>query len=275
MPGTGGTPEPLIAVEDGEEAYGPQMLPGGEWVLFTVRLTVGGWDEAQIVAASVATGERQVLVAGGRDARYVATGHLVYLLNNVLFAVPFDATTRVVTGGPVSLVEGVPDGGATTGAGHFDLSRTGSLVYISGRAGGGVPPFDLVWVDRTGAVEPVRAEPRPYRNPEVSPDGAQVAVRVDSDNSDIWTYDLARGTLTRLTFDEADDRGPAWTPDGARVVFQSDRDGGGLFWKAADGTGAVEQLLEFNNVISSGNWSSGRPTGRKPGRRHRCSDGRR
>ena len=258
VPGTGGSPEPLITVEDGEAAYGPQMLPGGEWVLFTLRPeTASSWDEAEIVAQSVVTGERQVLVAGGRDGRYVATGHLVYLLNGVLFAVPFDATTRVVTGGPVSLVEGVPDAGAITGAGHFDLSRTGSLVYISGRAGGVTPPFDLVWVDRTGAVEPVGAEPRPYRTPQVSPDGTRVVVRVSTDgNSDIWTYDLARGTLTRLTFDEATDRAPVWTPDGARVVFQSDRDGGGLFSKAADGTGAVERLVEFSGVIGPGSWSA-------------------
>ena len=37
---------------------------------------------------------------------------------------------------------------------------------------------------------------------------------------------------------------PLWTPDSARVVFNSDRDDGGLFWKAADGTGQVESLWE-------------------------------
>ena len=66
----------------------------------------------------------------------------------------------------------------------------------------------------------------------------------DGDNRDIWTWDLARETLTQLIFDEADDNYVLWTPDSARVVFTSTRDGGGLFWKAADGTGQIERLKE-------------------------------
>jgi len=69
-----------------------------------------------------------------------------------------------------------------------------------------------------------------------------VATSVNSDNQDIWIYDLARGTSSRLTFDPASDQAPLWTPDGERVVFSSSREGGGLFWKAADGTGQVERL---------------------------------
>ena len=48
-------------------------------------------------------------VEGGRDARYLSSGHIVYASNGVLCAVPFDAHARGVTGGPVSLVEGVGD----------------------------------------------------------------------------------------------------------------------------------------------------------------------
>ena len=53
VPGTGGTPEEVIAVEEGEQAHGPQMLPGGEWVLFTFRIGTESWDEAQIVVQSL------------------------------------------------------------------------------------------------------------------------------------------------------------------------------------------------------------------------------
>ena len=66
----------------------------------------------------------------------------------------------------------------------------------------------------------------------------------EGDDTDVWIWDLARETLTQLTFDEASDDYPLWTPDSARVVFQSLRDGGGVFWKAADGTGQVERLKE-------------------------------
>jgi len=50
VPGTSGTPERLIALEEGELAHGPHMLPGGEWVLFTFAPSgIGSWDDAQIV----------------------------------------------------------------------------------------------------------------------------------------------------------------------------------------------------------------------------------
>ena len=43
------------------------------------------------------------------------------------------------------------------------------------------------------------------------------------------------------------DRFGIWTPDGQRVVFTSLRDGFGLYWRAANGTGAVERLTESPN----------------------------
>ncbi len=257
VPGTGGTPEQVIAVEDGDLAYGPQALPGGEWVLFTLRPSgTSAWDAAQIVAASVTTGERQVLVEGGRDGRYVGTGHLVYALNNVLFAVPLDLETREVIGGPVSLVEGVQEATAgRSGAVHFSVADNGSLVYIPSGPGGG-QESEMVWVNRSGQGEPVGAEPRRYARPRVSPDGTRVAVEIQDDNRDVWIYNLARETLTRLTFEDGSDRFPLWTPDGSRVVFQSDRDGGGLFWKAADGTGEVERLMESLNTPRPSSWTA-------------------
>ncbi len=94
VPGASGTPELLIPVEEGEVIHRPQMLPDGEWVLFTVAAASVSWDAAQIVAKYVTTGERTVLIEGGRDGRYVRTGHLVYVLNNVLYAVPFDVGGR-------------------------------------------------------------------------------------------------------------------------------------------------------------------------------------
>ena len=245
VPATSGTPEVVIPVEDGESAHGPQMLPGGEWVLFTLRPAgVNLWDEAQIVMQSLVTGERVVLIEGGRDARYVETGHLVYALNGVVFAMAFDRDARQVLGGPVPLVEGVRGAQAVTGAVYFSVARNGSLVYVPGSAGGGTV-VSLVWVGRDGDEERIPAPPRAYDRPRVSPDGTRVAVDIaDGDNTDVWIWDLARETLTQLTFDEGVDDVPLWTPDSARVVFRSSRDGGGLFWKAADGTGQVERLKD-------------------------------
>ena len=105
----GGTPEVLVRVKDGEQAYGPQMLPGGETVLFTLATGTAAerWDKAQIVTQSLRSGERKTLVDGGSDARYVPTGHLVYAVGGIVFAVPMDLRRLEVTGGPVPIVEGV------------------------------------------------------------------------------------------------------------------------------------------------------------------------
>ena len=65
----GGMPARVIAVGPGELAHGPQLLPDGNWVLFTFRpSSQDSWDQAQIVAQSLASGERIVLVERGRDA---------------------------------------------------------------------------------------------------------------------------------------------------------------------------------------------------------------
>jgi Tol biopolymer transport system component len=112
-------------------------------------------------------------------------------------------------------------------------------------------------VDREGNEEPVAAEPQAYAEFTLSPDGTQLAVRVAADNPGVWIYDLVRDTPTRLTLGPAAEIFPVWTPDGQRVAF-----GGveGMSWKAADGTGGVEPLLEnpsnqYPNAFSpDGRW---------------------
>jgi len=240
----GGTPEVLIPLEVTEEVgHGPQLLPGERHVLFTLG-DGRNWDDAQIVVHSFETGKRKVLTERGRDARYVPTGHILYVLNGTLLAAPFDVDKLEVTGGSIALAEGVMTSFANlTGAAQFSVSDTGSLVYVSGG-----DPVDrtLVWVDRDGREVLLAAEPGAYTHPRVSPDGSRVVLNVE--NQEIWIWELARERLTRLTFGPGQQMYPVWTPDGTRVAFASTRDGGlNVYWEAADGTGAVEQLTESDH----------------------------
>jgi serine/threonine protein kinase len=251
--GGGGTAEQVIKVEVGEQASQPQLLPDGQWLLFTLEPRgANSWDQSQIVAQSLATGERIVLVKGGRDARYVPTGHLVYALGNALLAMPFDPSGPRVTGNAVPVVEGVVNTG--TGAANFNVANDGSLIYLpEGSASLGsaaiVATRTMVWVSRDGREEPLAAPPRSYSYPRISPDGTKVAVDVRDQASEVWVWDTGRSTLTRLTFDPGQDRFPAWTPDGRRIAFSSTRDGstGNAFWKAADGTGPAEEIAESSD----------------------------
>ena len=108
-----------------------------------------------------------------------------------------------------------------------------------------------MWVDRQGREEPIKAiPPRPYIPPRLSPDGTRVALDIRDQENDIWVWEFARETLTRVTFDPGVDQAPAWTPDGLRLVFSSQAGGsaGSLFWQAADGTGTPERLTRSPNV---------------------------
>ena len=240
VPATGGTPTLVIAAEDGEQLDGPQLLPDGDTVLFSVG-TSGGWDDVRIVVQSLSSGERTIVLEGGSDARYLPTGHLVYALGGGLFGMAFDADSLSVTGGAVPLAQGLLRASVTAGA-NYGVSDDGTLVYVSGSGFGG-QARSLVWVNRQGGEEAVPAPPRAYVRPRLSPDGTQVAVDSADEEQDIWIWDLARQTPTRLTLDPAEDSWPVWTPDGRRLIFASGREGGpNLFWRAVDGTGTVERL---------------------------------
>jgi serine/threonine-protein kinase len=70
-----------------------------------------------------------------------------------------------------------------------------------------------------------------------------VAVEIDEQSSQVWTYDLSRETLTRLTFQGSYNGIPEWTPDGKRIAFQSNIGGPlNLFWQPSDGSGGPERL---------------------------------
>jgi Tol biopolymer transport system component len=247
----GGNLDLLVGTEEGEQVRGPQMLPDGESVLFTIASATGPtrWDEAQIVVQLLESGERKILWTGGSDARYVPTGHLVYALEDVLFAVPFDLANLEVTGGPVPIVEDVMTA-AGTGAAQFSFSDTGSLVYVP-EDSEQAPVRTLVWVSRQGAATPLTETRRAYRHPRISPDGERLAVTIQGD---IWVLELARDTLTRLTFEGG--YRPIWTPDGETVTFGSGPSAGtglNIFSKPVDGSAEAEQLTSSEAIPSS--WS--------------------
>ena len=225
----------------------PEMLPGGRSVLFTITTSSGGGlDAAQIAVLDLASGTHQILLRGGSHAHYAPTGHLVYTAGGTLRAVGFDLDRLETRGTPVPVLPRL----VTTagGAADFVLATDGTLVYVDAPGAGSFATRTLVWVDRQGREQPVPAPPRAYVYPRLSPDGARVAVSSADQESDIWMWDLARQTLTRLTSDPGTDNYPVWTPDGRRLIFASQRAGGSnLYWQAADGTGAAERLTESGN----------------------------
>ena len=242
----GGTPELVIEARDGELLGKPTFLPSGREILFTAAPGAGQWDNGEIVVASLDAPEDRTVVWNGSAASYAPTGHLIYALANDLFAIAFDPDTMETSGTAVSLEQGLARAGFTviSDTANYGMSEDGSLVYRADR--GAIQQRILVWVDAEGNDTPVGAPIDDYRWTSVSPDGDRVALTIyDGTQNDIYIWNFARQTPTRLTFDEADDGSPIWTPDSQQIIFRSLRDGSGnIYRRRADGTGTVEQLTE-------------------------------
>ncbi len=184
--------ESLTTLEEGETGHRwPEILPGGRTVVFTVER---GQGNLEIALLNLETGERKLLIPGGSNPHYAATGRIVYGLDGTLRAVPFDLDAAGVTGDPFPVPEGVVT--QLRGVAHFSMAGDGTLVYVQGTAGR-AQQLTFVWVDREGHEEPVAAKPQAYGEFTLSPDGTQLAVRVIADNTDVGIHDLVRDTQTR------------------------------------------------------------------------------
>jgi serine/threonine-protein kinase len=255
VPSSGGTPQALTTPDhergEGDHLW-PQYLPGSQAVLFTITPPTNHWDQSQVAVLDLRTGVRKVLVSGGRQARVTSSGHLVYVAGGTLRAVAFDADRLEVQGAPTVVLPQV----ATTSAGtaQFDISRDGALVYMP-TGSSAFPARTLVWVDRQGREEPVRGAPaRTYQNPRLSPDGTRLALAIRDQENDIWTWDFARETLTRVTFAPGLDGSPVWMPDGRHIIHSSggaptqSKGYSALFRSAADGSGTAERLTDDDSL---------------------------
>ena len=264
VPAAGGTPQTLLKPDTakGETYATPNLLPDGKALLFTVR-TLGNWEEAQIVVRRLDTGAQRVLIKGGADARYIPTGHLVYMQDSTLMAVPFDAQRMELAGPPVAILNGVmqavnePNSRSETGMGQFAISASGNLLYA---AGGIFPPqiSTLVSIDRKGTQAELNAPKGVYFGLRISPDGQRLAVQKNSPTSrasDIWVVDINRGTSTRLT-SQGTNLFLIWSPDGKRILF-----GGGIGYQQilsvmADGSGTIEPVSKGQVPTLPASWSA-------------------
>jgi eukaryotic-like serine/threonine-protein kinase len=244
-----GNPEVLFK-GDAPYYYHPQLLPDGKSLLFTLSPY-----PYRIAARSPGSPEGKTIIPQGGRAFYLPTGHLVYGLENRLYAVSFDPSKLMTAAASVPVVEGIYYPGFDA-APQYDVSPSGTLIYAQTTTA----KRTLVWVNRDGKEEPLNVplmEYGDYSSPKISPDGTRVALTINTrGNMDIWIWDLVRKNLTMLTNDLGEDSWPLWTPDSQQIVYRSPRDGiHYIKRRAADGSGNMVTLGSQLNSPAPFCWS--------------------
>jgi serine/threonine protein kinase/Tol biopolymer transport system component len=252
----GGTPEIVTNLDAdlGERTHRfPHITPDGRFAFFTIRTGhESTFDAATIALLVLESGTHRVILVGGSQPKLSPSGHLVFARGGSLYATRVDLEKLEITGQPAPVIENVMTD-PSTGAAHFSLSGNGTLVYVAGGPWSARRQMRLLAPGGPGEV--LSSDSRPFRSPRFSPDGGQLAVVTEAANDDIWIYDLRAGTSRRLTFESGSNIAPLWTRDGTRIVFSSNRAGRyNLYWKPADGSGAVDRLTTSDRIQFASSW---------------------
>ena len=245
VPSDGGTAEPLTTLEAGEVTHRwPQILPGGNAVMYTASMATGSYEDANIVVRSLADNRTRIVQRGGYAGRYLPTGHLIYVSQGRLFAAPFDLTRLETTGAGAPVLSEFTTNPSTAIV-QVTFSNNGALAYMAG-TDASESLASISWLRRDGSTQPLRSAPAVYRGAlRFSPDGERLAMTIVNQQADIWVYESSRDFLSRLTSHQSLDVDPVWAPDGRRIAFRSARSGvDNLYWQRSDDAGEPQRLIE-------------------------------
>ena len=264
----GGVPGPLTALDSSHaEAYHsfPSFLEDGTH--FVYYRNADGANQGIYAGSLDAKPNEQParrLLGAQFDAVYAPSpdggaGRLLFLRDGTLMAQPFDSNRLELSGEPGPVAERV---GSANQYGNYSVSSNGALAY---RAGGAVGGSELVWMDRSGKRLGAAGKPGQINGrisfEALSPDGKTVAFvsGTQQRGSDIWLYDLGRGTLSRFTFGPGVAVTPIWSPDSSRIAYGASPAAGSaaedIYQKPASGAAKEELLLRVGHSLRLYDWS--------------------
>ena len=254
LPATGGAATPVVRAG----AMNPALLPDQRHFLyvFLPRLPSDrgvflgslndGPDAQSKTPLLPASAGRATFVSPG-DSR---AGYVLYELNGVLMAQPFDSEALTATGEPIRVA-----GGLAAGPVSYSASANGVLTY---RTGAVRVRSSLLWFDRNGVQVGQVGEPDYYGNTMLSPDGRTAAVlRTDATGVNrSWTIDLERGVFSALNPGQGAETPRAISPDG-RVALTISAGVPGDIYISRAGSAAPAQLLVKSSLAKHPNdWSA-------------------
>ena len=232
---TSGAKSGFISAADESAIYSsPHVLPNQTHAFVSISRP---GQVPRLAVIDLETGADKELPFQGSEAVYAPTGHILFRQDAELIAARFDLKSMKMLGQPQEIATNVASGPR--------LSDDGTLVYVAERVDG---TAGLVWVDRQGVAKPLGAERRNYTHIDLSADGTQALLDTDSD---IYSYDIERGTFNSVTSDIPESSGyPVWHPNGEQATFQQ---GTKIYEKVIDGIPRREMLLEAAVIPTS--WS--------------------
>jgi serine/threonine protein kinase len=247
---SGGAVTPVLPLQSRQYSHSdPYFLPDGFRFLFRAQ---GDPDGTGIYIGALDGSVSRLLTPSGGDARYLATGWLLWVRAGALVAQRLDLAHSALTGELLTLAPGVSTDVWRHSA--VSVSSKGEVAY---RAPGG-SHRQLIWFDRSGKLQGTLAEADGANPsyPRVTPDGLRVVVsREVQSNYDLWLLD--GGRMSRITFDPAPDAFPALSPDGTVIVFRSGRTGSGDLYKKHLGRADPEELLLHSDRLKTPlSWSA-------------------
>lgn len=253
IPAYGGTPRQITRMSTDGRATShrwPVFLPDGRHFLYLAK-SVSAPENVGIYAGSLDSQDDHMVVRTAQGPAFEADGTIVYVRDGEVVAQPFDEGKMVTTGEPTVLPDRVAFVARASRA-LFSASRSGMLVYYPAGPDGA---NELRWYERDGGrgeMLDTSYAAGGVVTPALSPDGAHAIVTVDSAdglNSNLWSYDLVRGTKTRLTTGTGYKQNPVWQPDGRYLFFGSGLVGAAHIARiTSEGTGAMEMIHETPGV---------------------------
>jgi serine/threonine protein kinase/Tol biopolymer transport system component len=242
---SGGNP---ITVIKGDGVYRlPTFLPDGRHFLYskgrfqTLNKNAVYWSssdgiENRAILEDAAAPVFEPSTPGSAD------GYLLFVRQDTLMAQRFNGTRGELSGGEFPVLEGVavnPRGPYTPAV----VSENGVLVYWNSAA---EDSTEIVWIDRAGRRNGSVGLTGHIAQPTISPDEKTIALsRGSGTTSDLWLWDIVRGTGSRLTNNGVRNNDPLWSPLGDRISFRSElnRSPGDIYQKPTNGIGQDGLLL--------------------------------
>jgi serine/threonine protein kinase len=247
----GGEPEVVTGLRQQGSNFSLSFLPDGRHFLYYVRGTA---DMRGVYVGNVDAPIAPRRLVDADSGGVYAAGHLLFVRQRTLLAQPVDAGTLQVSGAPFPVAADVASIVSRAGV---SASSAGAILFQ--RA---VTPRrpQLGWFDRRGAlVTELDSTLLPgFSSPSLSPDGDRVAFYGGAGgNPDVWSFEIKRGVVSRLTTNAADDTAPVWAPDGRRIAFHSNRDATFTIFLKPSAAGALETaLFSSSESKTPTDWSS-------------------